>query len=133
MIQWNNTYQLQPPIHEARISMHTQYNGGALQTSLIAIADTALGVTAIVATIGEAVFKGLGNIFGAAFSNRFQFALGIQQLKSDVLFNLAALCCTPLFSTASVIYVAYSLTYNKKFNSQYIRIQENALVKVKTL
>lgn len=49
----------------------------------VGVSLACLTVASIITTIGEAIFKGLANIFGAPFSDELHFHKGVAQLFGD--------------------------------------------------
>jgi hypothetical protein len=74
-------------LHEAS----EKTNWVRLSGPLVGVASGLMTIAARVATIGECLFKGIGNLFGAPFTDRCSLGFGIGQLLIGVPINIIAL------------------------------------------
>lgn len=125
-IKFNTCHQARHAEDRIKASMYQNINKLAhksrfaviLLSPFAAITSTTLTFTTRVALIGEAIFKGFGNILGCRFSDSCSFKRGVVQLFGSTAKHVCLLPFSVVAAAISLLAIPLILVFNSKNGSE---------------
>lgn len=94
-------------VYENLIDFSKQHRIAACFIGLpVAVCFALVDIAKSISTVAEAIFKGLGNIFGSAFSDKYSLLKGVKQLFVQSSLNLSLGAFTSIFVNIPEMFMA---------------------------